>query len=203
MTTPPNPAKKRRPLLILLFVFVAGVGLFVWRSARDARAESFVMLDGSRIAFQAVTVGTNQSHCFGNVFQRMAARIPGRLGEIMHGGTVFRFPTGSPTDVILWFREREDSSLTNFSLGIPASGSSSPGRRRIKLKDDQGNGLHGGNCRSVGPFHSGDIVLFVFSTNVPPSSRTIHVQLESWRGSKDWRVNGEFVVPNPLYRKQP
>ena len=175
----------------------------MWNATRDAQSESFVMLDGSRITFQAVTVGTNQSYCFGNVFQRLAARIPGRLGEIMHGGTVFRFPTGSPTDVIFWFRERDDSSHTNFSLGIPALGSNSRGHRRIKLKDDQGNGLYGDNCRSVGPFHSGDTALFVFSTNVPPSSRTIHVRLESRHGPKDWRVNGEFVVPNPLYRKQP
>jgi len=193
---------KRRPLLILLFLLVAGGGLFVWNASHDAQAESFVMVDGSRITFQAVTVGTNHSYCFGNVFQRLAARIPGRLGEITHGGTVFRFPTGSPTDVILWFRQREDSSRTNDNLVSPTSGTRSKVYCRIKLKDDQGNGLSGGNGRSVGPFHSGDFAMFVFSTNVPPNSRMIRVRLESWYGTNDWRISGEFVVPNPLYRKQ-
>jgi hypothetical protein len=194
---------KRRPLLILLVLLVVGGGLFVWKSSRDAKTETFVMLDGTQITFQAVTVGTNQSYCFGNIFQRLAARIPGRLGDILNGGTVYRFPTDSPNDVIFWFRHREDSSRTNFNLIPPTSGASSMMYYRIKLKDDQGNELRGSTCRSVGQFPSGDFALFVLSTNVPTSSRTVRVRLEAWHGPSDWRESGEFTAPNPLYRKQP
>src|SRR6266511_2341436 len=105
---------KRRPLLILIILLVAGAGLFVWKSSRAARAETFLLADGSQLTFRGITVGTNHSHCFGNVFQRMAARIPGRIGEILSGNTLRKAPGSPSTNMVFWFLVRKNPSLLQY-----------------------------------------------------------------------------------------
>ena len=45
--------------------------------------------------------------------------------------------------------------------------------------------------------------MFTYSTNLPPASPTIRLELTTWPGPADEEESTEFVVPNPLYRKQP
>src|SRR5687767_8565790 len=94
---------KRRTLLFLFSLLVVGVGAFVWKSSREAPARTFLLADGSQLTFRGITIGTNHSHCLGNPLQRMAARIPGRLGEILHGRTVIKARASASESVVFWF----------------------------------------------------------------------------------------------------
>jgi hypothetical protein len=116
---------KRRPLLILSFLLVAGVGLFVWNASRDALARTFLLADGSHLRFRALTAGTNYSGCCGNPFQRLAARIPGRLGEMLSGGDCIR----------------KNPSLPQFSYVISRPNGRAKALFRYQLVDDQGHEL--------------------------------------------------------------
>jgi len=194
---------KRRPLLMLFVLLVAGVGLFVWKSSRAAPDKIFMLADGSQLTFLAFTAGTNHSHCFGNPLQRVAAGIPGRLGEILSGGTLIKYPVSSSTNLVFWFSIRKNPSLASFNTVQPLANGRARALFRFRFKDDKGDDLPGSVFRSERQFRSGNVGMFTYSTNLPPASPTIRLKLTTWRGPADEEESTEFIAPNPRYRQQP
>jgi hypothetical protein len=194
---------KRRPLLILLFVLVAGGGLFVWNATRDTQARTFLLADGSQLTFRAITVGTNHSYCFGNVFQRVAARIPGKLGDKLHGKTVVKAPGWRGTNVVFWFYVRKNPVLTSFvNIHQMPDGEErelfwmQPAFPKV---DRSLRTTFSGRLR----LPSGDLSEYCQVTNLPHTLPIVRLKLTIWRGPADEEESVEFTAPNPFYRKEP
>jgi hypothetical protein len=180
---------KRRPLLFLLFLLVAGVGLFVWKSLRDAGANTFLLADGSQLTFRGITAGTNHSYICGNPLQRLGAWIPGRLGEMLSGGELAMSQGYYSTNLIVWFCIRKNPSMVQFSYVIPGPNGRAKALFRYQLVDDLGHELPD--------------LMSTYSANFPPASPTVRFKLTIWRGPADEEESTEFIAPNPLYRKKP
>ena len=194
---------KSRPLLIVLFVLVVGVGFFVWRSSRDAQTDTFTLADGSVLEFRGITVGSNHSYCFGNAFQRMAARIPGKLGDKLHANTVVKLTQSQKPPMVSWFVIRRSPGLAEFRLVQPRPDGRANALFRFELRDDRGSELSRLSSYIHHQLPSGDLAMMVLITNLPPTLPTIRLKLNIWRGPEDQHESAEFTAPNPLYRKQP
>jgi len=194
---------KRRLLLILFVLLVAGGGLFVWNASRDARADTFALADGSVLEFHGFTSGTNHSYCFGNPLQRMAARIPGKLGEMLHGKTVVKAPASASESAVFWFLIRTNSASAKFDMIRPLQDGGRKAMLRCKWQDDGGNDFGGSTRITLKQLPSGDLATYFSSYGVDLNSPTVHLKLSIWCGPGDKMIGAEFVAPNPLYRKQP
>ncbi len=94
---------KHRRLLILFALATAGVAVLVWAFSSRVEGTTFRLTNGERVTFRAVTVGSNTTYCFGNVLQRVAAHIPGQLGDKLSGGTRAETWHYSDSNVVFWF----------------------------------------------------------------------------------------------------
>jgi hypothetical protein len=192
---------KRQSLLILLFLLVAGAGLFVWNVRHNTDARTFRLADGSQLTFRAVTVGTNHTYCFGNVFQRIAARIPGKLFDKLLGDTVVNAPAYSATHVVFWFHVRKHPDLASFDyIQLLPNGAAST-LYRIQPLDAAGNRLQTGLSGARAIFGSGDLGEGWAVTNLPPTLPTIRLKLSIWRGPEHEHDFAELTTPNPLYKE--
>jgi hypothetical protein len=194
---------KRRPLVILLFLVLAGVGLVVWNASRDTRANTFLLADGSELIFRGVTVGTNHSRCLGNLFQRMTAWIPGQIGDAIHGKTVVKASASSSTRAVFWFLLRKNPTMSGFALNQPAPVGGEKALLRYQWEDEEGNDFGGSSFITWQQLPSGDLVTYFYSYGVDLNSPTIHLKLSTLCGPTDKWIATEFTAPNPHYRKQP
>ena len=194
---------KRRSLLILSFLLVAGVGLFISDALHHRHSRTFPLSDGSQLTFRAITVGTNHSYCFGNVFQRIAARIPGNLFDKLLGNTVVNGPAYSATQVVFWFHVRKNPALASFDNIRVLPNGAAFSLYRMEPLDAAGNRLQKHQNGVEATFRSGDLGVGRAVTNLPPSLSTIRLKLSIWRGPADEHDFAEVTAPNPLYQKKP
>jgi hypothetical protein len=194
---------KRWSLLILLFLLVAGVGLFLSDALHRRHSRTFRLADGSELTFRATTVGTNHSYCFGNVFQRIAARIPGHLFDKLVGNTVVNAPSYSATHVVFWFDVKKNPALASFDNIRRLPNGAAFSLYWMQPLDMMGNTLqkHGWGVQAT--FGSGDLGVGCLVTNLPPTLSTIRLKLRIWRGPADEHDFAEITAPNPLYQKKP
>lgn len=180
---------KRGLLLVVLLLLVAGTGLLFWSVTSPVRGTAFVLANGEQIIFRDLSVGSNSTHCYGNIFQRMAARIPGPIGDKLSGDTRAEAWTYKDTDVAFWFlyrgAKRPISSL-NIRLSDDDGFEASPffETREFQLKE-------------------GETGLYLNAGILPRRSRTMTLHLSERSTAGTLQPLGKLRITNPLFEKYP
>jgi hypothetical protein len=177
--------------------------LVVWNASPGTQARTFLLADGSQLTFRGITVGTNHSYCFGNPFQHVAARIPGRLGEEWSGRTSVTAWSAPSNNVVFWFRVRKGSDSDSVETSRGIHDGSGNALYRFTFKDDGGKDVLNTEFYEGRNTRSGDGVMFVFCPKLSRASRTVRLKLTILRGPEDQEESAEFTASSPLYRKQP
>src|SRR5688572_2649590 len=203
---------KRVTLLIIPMLLALGLVVAGWRAWDQTSAPPILLSDGSWIEFCTVTVGSNSTYRFGTVWQRLLARIPGKLGQKYGGKYIVSAGYDSPTNVIFWLVRRgatnwanqlnaaasEDplpayqlpkltrpGSFTPYSSGTPSGGI------RVNVKDDQGEGEPGFENFRQARLPNGDLAMFWSAKAVPRHSPALKLCLYGARGGAGGRRLGE------------
>lgn len=180
---------KRRCLLIALLLIAAGVTALVWMSSSKVEGTTVKLTNGERLTFCAIGVGTNTTYCYGNILQRMAAHIPGSLGDRLSGGTCAESWHYNNSNIVLWFLC--EGSVKTFD------------RLRFRVVDDLG--VESEPYFDVNQAYSdgGTVGYYLHAGILPRRSRLIRLRVFE---TDDWDkalLLGELRIPNPLYRKFP
>ncbi len=70
---------KRRNFIVLFVALLVTVVVITLIFFNDPSSRTFTLSNGDTLIFRGLSVGTNHNHCFGNLLQRMAARLPGSV----------------------------------------------------------------------------------------------------------------------------
>jgi hypothetical protein len=222
---------KPRPLLILLFLLVVGcvgVGWLAW----DQTSPPVVPLsDGSWLELHGVTVGTNATFHYGPIWQRMAARVPGKFGQKYRGNFTVSTYASTATSITFWFVRRGAPLQTNNvtparinSVGqiIQTGQLLKPGvftpvvsavpidGLKVNLRDEDGHGEPGFHMfRRANLAHNEEAFYWAVQA-VPTQSPRIKLCVYKFPGGPSVLFGGsggkrigEILLPNPLYRKEP
>lgn len=186
MTLPPV---KRKRLLIALLLATGTIAALVLIFSSKVEGTTLRLTNGERLTFCTVTVGSKTTYCYGNVFQRMAARIPGQLGDKLSGGTRAESWHYSDSNMVFWFR-------CEGGVGVFD-------RIRFRVVDEQGIESDPYFDNNHVYSDSSTVICYLHAGILPRRSR--HIRLRISEADK-WDVPlpiGEFRIPNPLYGNFP
>ena len=182
-------AMKRRRLLIALLLIAAGITVLAWMLSSKVERTTLKLTNGERLTFCAIGVGTNTTYCYGNILQRMAAHIPGSLGDRLSGGTRAESWHYSDSNIVLWF-------LCEGGVGVFH-------RIQFRVVDEQGIESDPYFDRNSA-YSDGDTVgYFVHAGILPRRSPRIRLRISEADKWGEPLPVGELHIPNPLYGKYP
>jgi hypothetical protein len=180
---------KRARLLTLLLLGVAGIGALMWTFSSHVEGTTLKLSTYERLTFCAVNVGSNTTHCFGNILQRMAARIPGQLGDKLSGGSRAESWHYSNSNMVFWF--------------LCEGGAGTFNRVHFRVVDEQGIESDPSFDRNQAYSDSGTEGYYVHAGILPRRSRAIRLRVLEDGKLGELMLVGEYRIPNPLYRKYP
>ncbi len=179
----------RARFYLLLLVVSIGLGALLWTLSSDVRGTTFRLNNGDQLTFLGSSVGTNGSYCYGNPFQRIAAKLPGGLGNAWSGGTLANSEDRRVTNIVFWFHYRGKEEPF-FRLGFQAV-------------DDQAVVTNPGFTGGSHPLGRGEMGVYFDEGILPRRSKTILLRIYDRKDWTDFRLVGELRIPNPRAGQYP
>ena len=179
----------RRRLVLSISVITACVAALALLVFPRVEGTYIRLRHGEKLTFCATTVGSNTTYCFGNVLQRVAARIPGQLGAKLSGGTRAESWHYNNSNVVFWFLCEEGDRTVD--------------RIHFRVVDERGIESDPYFDR-VEAYSDGDTIGYYFQAGIlPRRSRQIRLRVFEADKSGELLPTGEFQIPNPLCAKFP
>jgi hypothetical protein len=176
-------------LLIILFLFAAGVGVLAWILSSGEPANSIKLSDGSRLTLSGVSIGPNSSHFYGTYLQSIAEKLALRFGKAFPRGIRYSVSVANETNLLLWFRLQ----------GKPAAAAA----LRFVLADEEGASALVRSSANVHPLPAGGAAVYFSQVPWPRRSRTLTVRVFDVSSEREHEVFGEFRVKNPALQIYP
>ena len=86
-------------------------------TTEDTAPQLVTLADGTKLKLRNVALSEHPRYCFGNLFQKLGARIPGKTGDYLSGGNAPKLGDYSEPVLAAWFSV-EETNLPNRSLEI-------------------------------------------------------------------------------------
>ena len=222
---------KRALLLIPLLLIALGLCRAGWRAWNQTSPPVVLLADGSWLVLRGATVGPKATYDYGTPWERLAARVPGKLGRQFGGNTVVNAGLIGPTKIVFWFERRGVPLQTNNATAVSLNslgqvmqtgvlskrGTLPPKVRvvpadglRVNVRDEQGHGEPGYHRFVETVLPNGVVAVHWRADVVPTGSRRLKLCVYEFPGSPSVLFGGtggkrigEIFLPNPLYQKGP
>jgi hypothetical protein len=172
----------RRRFLIFLLVAV-GVGALARKLSTPIEGTRFTLANGDQLVFRATTFGSNTTHCYGNIFQRLAAGLPGRIGKTITGDTMAEAWSRRHSDFVAWFTFR---------------GTGDPMDLQFRITDDHGLDAAPDFEERSFWLSAGETGFLLQGGALPRRARNFKLRV-----LEKMRVIGELKINNPFHRDFP
>lgn len=177
----------KRPRLIVGAILLAAVVAFVVWNVREP-SRTFMLSDGTKVTLRGVTVGTNTTFYFGNPFQRILARMPGKMGAKFKS----RISATSESD--------QNCATFWFSYNRPTK---NPHYMGVRLIHDTLEQFPPPWWRPPKALPNGEMIAACGHEIWPRRDKTFTLQvLEEYQGGS-WKRLGETRIRNPEPQKYP
>ena len=176
----------KRRLLPLFLALFAAVLLWALFSSGKHRVQ---LADGTTLTFHGVTVGLSNRYCFGNVAQRVAAKLPWSWAQKFAASTLLTVPTARDTHLVVW---------VTYRGAAPRAG-----RFRFRCVHDGGtNELALSGITKYG-LPSGESATGFYTAFWPRRSKRFTLQALDVDAPSAKETLWEIRVPNPLHFDYP
>jgi hypothetical protein len=184
--------RKKWLILLCLVVIIGAAGLWMWSARQSETLPSLLLPDSNRVHLVAVTVGTNVKINFGTPFERVLARLPGKLGKRFKGNELSSISSHMSlgSDLLLWFRYDSPPQPNTF----------------IQARAVQDGELLHVPIFSAHPqtLSNGQTVAYSGTPLWPRRHRTLTFRIQQALQSSAEAVSlGELTVANPAYANYP
>ena len=177
----------KRPGFIAVVFLLALIIVFIVWSVREP-GRTFVLSDGTKVTLRGVTVGSNTTFYFGNPFQRMLARVPGKIGKKFKS----RISANS--------EDNQNCATFWFTYNRPTTNSDYIG---VRLIDDGLEQFSPPWWRPPNTLPNGEMIAACGHRIWPRRDKTFTLQvLEEYQGG-DWKRLGETRIRNPQPQTYP